>query len=303
LGKYFVFNGQCKVGDRYDGMTAAFGAGREIYIPDQAGLRHDPLTTTTFDGLLLSASLRHQASTTPLAPGFISNQYVENKFSFPIWRWAFRRHGFWKTIFCAFFSLTPLFWVTVARLICHQNIWVETAHLVAFTLIAIYCGLLLDIQREICHIKIKREQVSPAHQSLWDAMFASAWAGPPSDAYQAIEELQRGQTRKHVLGDLQYLVLPVISLVPTVDYGTFEWWMFLSNARGPLLSMSYVFSGDRHHIWAVVFGIAAFVQASMQDHIARSFITNTQTFYVNWFRRMPDLVYNEELLPWRRTLG
>ena len=61
------------------------------------------------------------------------------------------------------------------------------------------------------------------------------------------------------------LLIPVVGLRPTVEFETANVWILLSNLRGPLLGTVYLFTSDRHHAWGILFGFAAFVQASLQN--------------------------------------
>jgi hypothetical protein len=133
-------------------------------------------------------------------------------------------------------------------------------------------------------------------------MLARAWVGLPNSSDQAVNNVKTGQIRLH---NKEYILIPVISLRPTVEFSTAEWWFLLKTIRGPLLSLSYVFSGDRHHFWAVAFGVAAFMQANLQDDFALSFLAATPTDNVTWFRRMPLLTYTEVMAQYtcRRALG
>jgi hypothetical protein len=58
-----------------------------------------------------------------------------------------------------------------------------------------------------------------------------------------------------------------------------------------------------NHTWSVAFAICAFVQAALQDDVARVFLADTLTYNVNWFRILENENYLEEYKLFRQPLA
>lgn len=167
----------------------------------------------------------------------------------------------------------------------------------------VYCRYLLDIQRRICYIKIAENELNPTDRPRWQSLRQSAQTRGPENGQEAVEDIKFGGTRLLHENNTEYLLVPVMSLAPTVSFDTAQWWFIVRRFRGPVLTCNYIFAADTDHRWSVAFAVCAFIQASLQDDSAGVFLPNTQTYEVNWFRRMENQEeYSEEHRPYRRAL-
>jgi hypothetical protein len=54
--------------------------------------------------------------------------------------------------------------------------------------------------------------------------------------------------------------------------------------------------------WFGAYGIAAILQAFLQKRFAKAFIMDAKPYEVNWFRRIPGHIYQEEFSRYRVRL-
>ena len=300
FGKFFVFNGPILLKDRYDGMKMAFGANREIFTPVRLGeeMGYTPLSIEDYDRLITAADLKQQKR-------IRLNIWLSNQILFPFWKWSFFKYGLLTTLLYAILAFLPMPAIAVARWWWTRASWIpELAYGALFILVSVYGSMLLDVRRDVCYIRINESGeggVSSGMGGLWFRLYNRALDEPPTSAFQAVEDLATGRVRK--LPNQNQLLVPVMAVRPSIEYDTASAWLSITHLRSPLLTISYFFTQGVDHRWMVAFGIAAFVQASLQNAFAQALVSAASPYEVFWFRRLPTQIYEAEFTPYRTALA
>jgi hypothetical protein len=337
LEKYFVFNGPINSGARYRGMQRGFCANREIMRSTQSSYDtphmrklsvpeyNDLLECTQrrFDARFLEST--HGLHVVPWAP--VNRLLDIDNALFPIWRWGLNKFGLFGIFRHAVGSapaLLPLPVILLARVISGYSILPELLYAIIFAAISIYGSYLLEIRREVSYIKVLETDVSPKLRPLWTKTYNRAklipakrpdqripdsptgifkllplvgFAVKPS-ATEVLDEIVAGEVRK----DSRSLLIPVLSFTPAIEDPGAEKVFAFTHLRALLLSLVYFMSADIHVWWLIAYGVAAYVEASLQNIYAKDFLKEAKPYEVNWFRRYPDLTYPAELPEYRVKL-
>ena len=305
-GDLFVFDGPFEPSDRYEGRKLAFGTETEILKATRHGApTYQRLDAAGYNNLLLSARKRFDAQKEILVNGKAANDYIRNDRQLPIWNWALNdKYKKVVSFLYGLLALAPLSLMTLKRIVNKQDVWTEFVYLIIFALCKAYCMMLLCVEREICYIRIGKDQVSTEDGKIrWETCEGSALTGHPINAEMALDDLRSGRVRLAQLDGIDTLLVPVMSLRSKMGFEAAQWWFILRRFRGPALTCSYIFAGNRSHQWAITFAICAFVQAILQDDVARVFLSHTQPYEVNWFTRVKDMDYTEIYAPYTTELS
>lgn len=324
----FVFDGPLEPADRYDGMKLAFGEGTEILKPYREGplISHEILDVAGYNRLLVAVQNRQRSWDAHRNEwkSRVTNDSVEYHRQGPIWDWAVRqKYGLIKSGAYALPSLLPL------PILFAIKSWKEDAgpmflYLAIFVIFKLYVHLVLHINRHVAYIKISKESTQLAitahkppegqtaipgstsessEKSLWQILRdRPGLTTKAPNGGESIDDVRRGDVRLLDQDNKEYLLVPVIGLQPFIGFDCSQWWFLARRFRGPLLTISWLAEGTLNHSWSVAFAICTFVEAALQDDVARVFLADTSTHSVNWFRMLDDHSYPEEYRPFRQDL-
>jgi hypothetical protein len=300
--------------DRYDGMRLAFGENTEIFKPYRPGdLTPEVLDAAALNKLLISVEKRFSArdnkDNTQLQE-LVSNDRLRYHRKKRLWNRAIeQKYGKLRSWLYGLVALLPPLVLSIVKTWKHEKIIPEVLWGGVFLVLKWYSRRLLNIHREICYIKVARHDLKLSGRRRWRRLRERALDGPPEppgppkppgDGEVAVEDIKFGHIRHMKLQGVENLLAPVVSVMPTLKFDSAQGWFILRSFRGPLLTCSYIFAGDTDHHWPIVFAICVLVQASLQNDCAKVFLAHTQTYEVNWFRRIKREPYAMEYDGYRR---
>jgi hypothetical protein len=292
IGLHFILNGNIHLTDRYGGMKSAFGEQQEIFIPGRRGgkVYYPPLSTADYDNLVTTADRKRQI---PLSDSSLSGVRTV----FPIMKWGLRVYGKLITFAYAAFALLPT--IAIASASWRVGNWLSYLLWgVVFILTSAYGGMFLDVQRDVCYLRVKEADLSPALGATWVHLHDLALNDGPTSALEAVRDVSTGRVRKRE----NELLIPTISLWPTVEFQAANWLSILTPLRTPLMAASYFFIQNAPYKLEIAYSVATFFQACLQRAAIDMYLSEVGTYDIIWFRRLP-MEYTEELVDYRKVLG
>jgi hypothetical protein len=292
IGMHFVLNGSIHLTDRYEGMKTAFGGHQEIFIPGRRNgkVYYPPLGTADYDNLVTTVSRKRQIP--------VSNSSLSMRTTFPIMKWGLRVYG--KLIAFAYVAsaLLPTLIIAYASWMVRKSWPSYLLWGVVFTLTSAFGGAFLDVQRDVCYLRVKEADLNPALGATWALLYDGALGDAPTSPSEAVRDVLTGRVRKHG----KELLVPTVALKPTVEFRAASWLSILTPLRAPLMAAGYFFIKNSPYELEIAYIVAIFFQACLQRAAIDLYLSDVATDDIIWFRRLP-MEYMEELVDYRRVLG
>jgi hypothetical protein len=292
MGMHFILSGSVHLPDRYIGMRSAFGEQQEIFIPGRRNgkVYYPLLSTADYDNLVATADRKRHM---PLSDSSLSVQTT-----FPIMKWGLRVYGKFITFVYVAFALLPTFIIASACWMVGKSWPSYILWGVVFTLTSAFGGIFLDVQRDICYLRVKETDLSPDLGATWALLYDGALNDAPTSSSEAIRDVSTGRVRK--CGN--ELLVPTLALKPTVEFRAASWLSILAPLRAPLMAASYFFIKNSPYKLEIAYSAATLFQACLQRAATDLYLSDVATDDIIWFRRLP-MEYMEELVDYRRVLG
>jgi len=292
IGLHFFLNGSIHLTDRYNGMRGAFGGRQEVFIPGRRNgkVHYPPLGTADYDNLVTTANRKRQIP--------ISDPSLSMRTTFPVMKWGLRVYGKLMTLAYVALVLLPMFIIAYASWTAGNSWPSYLLWVVVFTLTSAFGGTFLDVQRDVCYLRVRETDLSPALGATWVLLYDGALGDAPSSPSEAVHDVSTGRVRKHG----KELLIPTVALKPSVEFRAASWLSILAPLRAPLMAAAYFSIKNSPCELEIAYFVATFFQACLQRAAIDLYLSDVATEDVIWFRRLP-MEYTEELVNYRRVLG
>jgi len=292
IGMHFILNGSVHLPDRYIGMRTAFGEQQEIFIPGRRGgkVYYPLLSTADYDNLVLTVDRKRHMP--------VSDSSLSDQITFPVIKWGIRVYGKFIAFAYVAAALLPTFVIAFACCVVGKSWPSYVLWGVVFTITSAFGGTFLDVRRDVCYLRVKETDLSPALGATWVLLYDNALNGAPTSSSEAVCDVLTGQVRKRG----NELFVPVVTLKPAVEFRAASWLSILAPLRAPLMAASYFFIKNSPYELEIAYIVAIFFQACLQRAAIDLYLSDVATDDIIWFRRLP-MEYIEELVEYRRVLG
>lgn len=301
FGQFFVYIATFDFQCRHQGMRLAFGEDTEIF---KVIGNHPPaeLTTNDYDKFVKTALEAHDAratagTSTDDATNQKQNYFLRHYSNFPVIRWGRTVYPLMIAVPYTLIALGSIVSLLLNRIIFHpdaSSILPEVLYILTFLFVSFYSGTILLVERQICYVEIKEDNVSEDMVESFRKLRRLA-APYSADAQGAIENMRRVLPSLWA-EDSTALLMPIMSIRTLVEDELASWLLLLNDLRGILMASSFwsVPLGDNRIDWGMWYGVAAYIQARLQRTVTQRYVRDAKTGGVFWCRRYAN--HNSEYL-------